>query len=604
MFQGVMDEEIRHELGAHYTSIPNIMKVINPLFMDDLREELEKCKGNEKKLKKLQQRVAQIKIFDPACGSGNFLIIAYKELRHFEMAIIEEIGKISGPQLGCLSFMTVDHFYGIEINPFAVELAKLSIWLAEHQMNMEFQRTFRTDIASIPLKNSAHIVAANACRIDWEDVCPKGEEDEIYILGNPPYLGSKVQKDHHKHDLKFVFKGKDNFKFLDYIACWFLKASSYVHRTGYKFSFVTTNSICQGLHVEMLWPHLLSSDLEIIFAYTPFLWKNNAQDRAGVTCTIIGLTTVNSRKEKFLYTDYSKTKYKNINPYLVDGPNVVVKKSLQNINSLPPMQNGNPPREGGILILSKEEREELLTEYPVAVEFIRKLSGSSEFIRNISRWCLWITDNNLELAKSIPPILERIEKVKIFRENGGIIARQCSHTPHKFYMTNMPENSQLIMPTVSSERREYIPSGFLDGKTVVVNSANTIFDPEPFIFGIINSKIHMVWVRAIAGRLKNDFRYAPAMCYNTFPIPKLKEAQKEQLEELSFNILEARDMHPGKTLAELYDPDKMPQNLRDAHHELDLAVDAIYRKEPFKNDEERLAHLFKLYEKMTKGEKK
>lgn len=598
-----MDEEIRHELGAHYTSIPNIMKVINPLFMDDLKEELEKCKGSEKKLKKLQQRISKIKIFDPACGSGNFLIIAYKELRHLEMSIIEEIGKITGPQLGCLSFMTVDHFYGIEINPFAVELAKLSIWLAEHQMNMEFQRVFRTDIASIPLKNSARIVAANACRIDWEEVCPKGEDDEIYILGNPPYLGQRNQKQDHIDDLNIVFNGMDNYKRLDYISCFFYLAAKYIDHGNISIAFVTTNSISQGVQVEMIWEKLFDLGIFIDFCYGNFKWKNNASDNAGVTITIIGLSK-NSDKQKYIYHGQHKIKTSSLNAYLVPGNNKIIKKQKISISNLPKMINGNQPREGGYLLLDVAEKDDLVNLNPKCAKFLRKVTGSNELINSKERWCIWIDEGDVMEALDIPEIQERVAKVKSHRENGNSVEKNFIKVPYRFATIKQPKKNQIVVPTVSSERREYIPSAFLDNKLIVLSSASTVFDPEPHIFAIINSKIHMAWVKVVSGRMRTDIRYTAEMSYNTFPVPKIKGSQKEQLEELSFNILEARDMHPGKTLAQLYDPDKMPQNLRDAHHELDLAVDAIYRKEPFKNDEERLAHLFKLYEKMTSGEKK
>jgi hypothetical protein len=604
MFQGVMDEDIRHELGAHYTSVPNIMKVVNPLFMDNLREDFEKCKGSEKKLKELQQRISNIKIFDPACGSGNFLITAYKELRHLEMSLIEEIGKITGPQLGCLSFMTVDHFYGIEINLFAVELAKLSIWLAEHQMNVEFQDKFSVTVPSIPLKNSAKIVAANACRIDWEKVCQKKLKDEVYILGNPPYLGARLQNTTQKEDTATNYLGSTEYKDSDYISSWFLKASKYIV-DQVEAGFVSTNSICQGDHVSLLWPHIYTENVEISFAHTSFLWSNNARDKAGVTCVIIGLKSLQNEKPKKLFSHDISYTVKNINPYLTNGPNVIVKQTRTSISNLPKMSFGSMPRDGGNLIFSPAEKESMLVDYPQTIKLFKKFIGSSEFIRNDIRWCLWIRDEDLTFAETIPPIEERIQNVFKFRTGSSAkTTNGYASISHKIAQRAHKDSLSIIIPRHSSARREYIPIGFLNKDTVIADSANAIYNAEGWIFTILTSRMHMTWMKVTCGRIKSDYRYSSGLCYNTFPIPSIKDSQKEILEELSFNILEARDMHPGKALAQLYDPDKMPQNLRDAHHELDLAVDAIYRKEPFKNDEERLVHLFKLYEKMTSGEKK
>ena len=605
MFQGVMDEEVRHELGAHYTSVPNIMKVIDPLFMDDLREEFEKCKGSEKKLAKLQKRISQIKIFDPACGSGNFLIIAYKEMRKLEMQIIEQMSKdSSGSYLGCFSQLTVDHFYGIEISPFAVELAKLSLWLAEHQMNVAFKDKFAVVIPSIPLKNSAQITCANACRIDWEDVCPKGKEGDTYILGNPPYLGSSMQNKDQKKDKESIFNHIKGYKDLDYIACWFFMASKYITNVSpSRFAFVSTNSISQGEQVAIFWPIIFEFNLEIGFAHKDFKWTNNAVAKAGVTCVIIGLRKA-SNEPKFIFTKH-KTKIKNISPYLMEGSNTTVKKRTSVLSSIPKMSYGSKIVDKGNLIFSTSEKEGLLVEYPEAQILFRKLIGSAEFINGKERWCLWIKDNHISLAHSIEPIAERLRKVAEFRSNSTEKStREMAKSPHKYYFTAHKETNSIIIPRTSSERRDYIPIGFVSNKTIISDSAQVIFDATVFNFGLLTSNMHMVWVKAVGGRLESRLRYSSGCCYNTYPIPKLSNYETNEIEDLSYNILEARDMHPDKILAHLYDPEKMPQNLRDAHHELDLAVDRIYRKEPFKNDEERLAHLFKLYEKMTAEEGK
>lgn len=609
MFQGVMDDDIRHELGAHYTSIPNIMKVINPLFMDDLREELKQaCEYKQKSkkiegLQKLHDRIGSIKIFDPACGSGNFLIMAYKELRYLEMQIFEAVHDVTGAgqELGAFSTIEVSQFYGIELNPFAVELAKLSMWLAEHQVNMEFQRKFTTPIPSIPLRDSAHIVVGNACRVDWEDVCPKNEDDEIYILGNPPYLGARVQNSFQKEDVKSAFHDNKIHKDADYISCWFILASTYIKGHSARFSFVTTNSICQGDHVGVLWPIIFSQDLEIFFTYEGFKWSNNAKQKAGVTCVIIGIRNP-IKQAKYIYKGKIRQQASNINGYLSDSKNIIIHKRPEPITPRPKMVMGSQARDGGNLILSTQAKKEIEEDYPESKIFFRKLIGSEEFLKGNERWCLWIIDDLKERAESIPPIKKRIDSVYEFRiDSKAKTTNGYSSIPHKFAQRAHKETGALLIPAVSSELREYIPFGFVNNDVIVSNRAFVIYDHSEYLFSIISSKLHMIWVKAVAGRLETRINYSSGICYNNFPIPSLSHIQKNELSECYFNIEEARDMHPGKTLADLYAPDKMPQNLRDAHHELDMAVDRIYRKEPFKNDDERLAHLFKLYEKMTKG---
>jgi hypothetical protein len=501
--------------------------------------------------------------------------------------------------------MTVDHFYGIEINPFAVELAKLSIWLAEHQMNVEFQDKFSVTVPSIPLKDSAKIVAANACRINWEEVCPKGAEEEIFILGNPPYLGSKVQAKEHKEDILTVFSGHKNYKDLDYISCWFYKGANFCKgQPNISYSFVTTNSVCQGNQVAMLWPIIFEQGLEISYAYKSFKWANNAKDKAAVICIIISIRNISS-KPKFLFLKNERILVKHINGYLLDAQNIFIGRRSSPISQIPFMGNGNMANNGDAFMFTPTEKQELLQKYPESEPLFQKIMGSKECCQGIERWCLWIDDEKLGLALNIEPIKNRIEQVKEKRlASSDSSSRKLAQRPHQFRDRRRPKKTQIIIPSATSERREYIPMDFLNHDIIVSNLAHVIFDPEPYIFSILISKIHMVWMKVVSGRLKTDFRYSSAITYNNFPIPKLKYNQMESLSELCLEIIDARNMHPGKTLAQLYDPDKMPQNLRDAHHELDLAVDAIYRKEPFKNDEERLAHLFKLYEKMTSGEKK
>ncbi|SFF22882.1 class I SAM-dependent DNA methyltransferase [Flavobacterium xueshanense] len=625
MFQAVILPEHRGGLGAHYTSVPNIMKVIEPLFLNDLYEEFENGKNEPKKLNKLLDRVSKLKIFDPACGSGNFLIIAYKELRLLEIKILEQLQTLQKAATGfepyqlelipkaqltlaaqyqhsMFSRIELAQFYGIEIDDFAHEIAILSLWLAQHQMNQKFKEVFGVANPTLPLQAGGNIVHGNATRVDWEEVCPKKDGDEIYILGNPPYLGFSFQNKNQKDDMIAVFKGLDNFKFLDYISCWFLKASDYFVNINGQFAFVSTNSICQGNQVDMLWSHILEKDIEISFAYPDFKWDNNAKAKAQVICSIIGLRNKNN-KPKYLFKDLIKQNVDNINPYLVNGSNIIIKKRNKNLSGLPNMEYGNMPLDGGYLLLNENEKDKIISDYPNSSKYFKLIVGSKEFINNQVRWCLWLNNNDLESVRIIEPIYQRIENVRIMRENGGIIAKNYQDIPHRFYSVNVALNNQIIIPRVSSERRKYVPIGFLDCNTIISDSAQAIYDPEPYIFSILNSTIHMVWFKATAGRLKTDYRYSSALSYNTFPFPKISGAQKQELEQCVFRILEERENHSEKTLAQLYDPDKMPEGLREGHRLNDLAVERCYRSKPFDSDEERLEYLFKLYEKMIAEEK-
>lgn len=609
MIQGVVDPEQRGNLGMHYTSVPNIMKVIQPLFLDDLWEEFEKVKDNPKKLKALHNRISKIRFFDPACGSGNFLIIAYKEIRKLEMELFKQQKRLlkKHEQFSIpFSKITLSQFYGIELADFAHEVAILSLWLAEHQMNVLFKEEFGEVRPTLPLREGGKIFCGNATRMNWSEICPRehgGAAIEVYIMGNPPYLGSTFQAQQQKDDLSFVCDGMKSFKNLDYICCWFLKAARFIH--GYssaQFSFVTTNSVCQGEQVALLWPNVLKDGLEIGFAHTSFKWVNNAKSNAGVTCAVLGVRNCSPKKRK-LYSDGVVEVVKGISPYLTSGASCYVTKRTNSISSLPHIDYGNKPVDGGNLILSLSEKNELLDKYPQCSVLIRQLYGSQEFIKGLQRWCLWITDELYEFACSIPEIMTRIEQVKSMRlasKDAG--ARKLAAKPHQFREMNFGKLT-LVIPRVSSDRREYIPIGYLGEGCVISDLAFGIFNPEPDTFGLISSRMHMAWVRAVAGRLKTDYRYSSVLCYNTFPVPNLSKKQKEELEELSYDVLDAREAHVGKTMAQLYDPDKMPDDLREAHRKLDLAVDRCYRKKEFESDSERLEVLFSMYEKMTAGKK-
>jgi hypothetical protein len=603
MIQAVVNPEYRSGLGMHYTSVPNIMKVIEPLFLNELREEFEKSKGKPNQLRKLIYRISKIKCFDPACGSGNFLIIAYKELRQLEIGILKNIYDTESQISIVFTEIKLSQFYGIELDDFAHEMAILSLWLAEHQMNKIFVdelHDYGRAKPILPLKEAGHIKQGNATRLDWKTVCPITETDEVYILGNPPYLGARMQNKEQKEDIAMVYSKYNKNTKVDYIFSWFLKASEYIENTLYsKFSFVSTNSICQGEQVALLWPHILHKKLEIDFAYTSFKWENNAKSNAGVIVVIIGVRN-KQNKPKYIYDEINHKEVKNISPYLIEGNDSFVTKRPKAFSHFPKMEYGNMAIDGGNLILSEIETEKLLHEFPHSLTFIKKVSGAQEFLNDIKRFCLWITNENEELALSIPPIHKRIESVKEFRlSSTDSGTHKIANRPHQFREMKESQNS-IIVPTVSSSRREYLPLGFLTNNENIIAPNQVIYNAELWIFGILSSKIHLVWIKAVGGRLKSDYRYSSTLCYNTFPFPTISDKQKEIINLHVFEVLDERAKYSEKTLAQLYDPNKMPAGLKEAHHQLDLAIERCYRPhKPFESDIERLEYLFKMYEEMT-----
>lgn len=631
MIQAVVNPAVRAKEGMHYTSVPNIMKVINPLFMDDLHAEfrkledfyaqkknmrdmgmlsinqmIEECKPVIRGCDRLMLRMSKMKFFDPACGSGNFLIITYKQLRLLEMDILHLRKKCQPEQM--LDFIDgscihLDQFYGIELLDFPHEVAMLSLWLAEHQMNNKFHADFGVNVDALPLKNIDQIKCGNACRLDWEEVCPHTKEEEVFVFGNPPYLGGKLQDKVQKEDLFLNLGNLPSYKNLDYISIWFYKAARIVLNSRVKAAFVSTNSIVQGEQVGMLWPYIFSCNVEIFFAYNSFKWQNNAKNNAGVTCTIIGLTSIADNKVKLIYQGEKKRVVKSISPYLTEGNATIVKSLNEPLSNLPQMEYGNMPLEGGFLKLSKDEKEDILNAFPNAAKFIRPTIGGDELINSIPRFCLWIDDEDLSEAENIPPIKERIAGVRNFRQNGGEVARTLVSKSHQFRYRKMAMSHMIAVPCTSSEKREYLQCGFFDSNFVSMNSVEIIYDGALWLFGLISSKLHMVWVRTVGGRLETRLRYSAQLCYNTFPFPSISSSKKSEIEEAATNILLVRAAYPEKTLADLYDPDKMPQDLREAHEALDTIVESCYSGAPFANDEARLECLFKLYEKMTANKK-
>ena len=628
MIQAVVNPDVRANQGMHYTSVPNIMKVINPLFLDELREAYnalmteydilrkskdigeigekqfyDKCKTIEKKSRQLLLRMSKMKFFDPACGSGNFLIITYKMLRLLEMDIWSLISKCN--PFGALQFVdgsviSIEQFYGIELLDFPHEVAMLSLWLAEHQMNKKMREDFGVNTNALPLRDIHNIRCGNACRLDWNIVCPHTKDEEVFVFGNPPYLGSKIQDASQKKDIEINFGSIKNSKILDYISIWFYLGAKYIQATNGKYAFVSTNSICQGEQVSILWPCILKLGVNIDYAYTSFKWTNNAKYNAGVTCVIVGLSK-SSTKEKQLITDGKRVSCKYISPYLTKDTETIVYKETSTPNGFPKLCFGCMPYDNGNLLMDSEEYKTFASNYPNDLQFIRRIYGAEEFINDKIRYCLWIDDRDLNIALTNPFIHTRVEatrKSRLASKDGAELAERA----HQFREHPNLNHEKIIIPRVSSERRPYIPIGYLTPDTVISDSAFAIYDASLWLFGFLTSRIHMDWVRAVGGRLETRYRYSAGLCYNTFPFPSISNEKKAEIEEAATNVLVAREPYltVGKTLADLYDPDKMPDDLREAHHKLDDIVESCYPGYPFSSDEARLECLFKMYEKMTK----
>jgi hypothetical protein len=604
MFQAIVTPGKRSDLGQHYTSVPNILKTIEPLFLDDLKEQLDAGFDSVKKLEALLERISAIKVFDPACGSGNFLIIAYKELRRLEHATLERLAEIdiNHQVLYAESKINIENFYGLEIDDFAVEVAILSLWIAKHQMNAEFKEKFNLSIPLIPLKETGQIQAGNAARVDWNTLCPNNGTEEIYLIGNPPYYGSTRQSTAQKADFGFVFGTRPYSKSLNYIALWFVKGAEYIARSRAELAFVTTKTVSQGEHVALMFPMIFSLDLEIGFAYTGFQWDNNAKGNADVTVAVISLRRAGER-QKYLFTDDLQIAASNINGYLADAKNIYVHSRSKPLSALPPMEKGSQPTDGGNLVLEPHERDDLINKDPQAAHFLKTFLGSLEFINGLDRYCVWVNPGEEESALSIAPLQHRFEKTTEMRRASPKAATQkISSMPFRFGEVRYKPTESIIVPAASSGLRDYIPVGYLGPDTVISNAAFAAYDAEPWVFAIITSKAHMTWVRAVAGRMRINYRYSNTIVYNNFPVPQLSDALKERLTAAALRVLDVREYHCELTLAELYDPKYMPADLRAAHAEIDTLVDSIYSKRGYETDEQRLSDLFAMYEAMTAAE--
>lgn len=609
LFQSIMDKKARRNLGAHYTSEKNILKLIRPLFLDALWDKFEKIKTNKNKLSEFHKELRSLTFFDPASGCGNFLVIAYRELRLLELALLRAL-HAGGQQIldvQDLIKLDIDQFYGIEIEEFPAQIAQVALWLMDHQMNQKVSEEFGLYFVRIPLKTSPNIICGNALRMDWNDVVPA--ERLRYILGNPPFVGAKFKNSQQRDDLIEVFGGIKNAGLLDYVAAWYVKAAQMMQGTGIRCAFVSTNSITQGEQVSILWNWMLSQGARIFFAHRTFQWRSEARGKAAVHCVIIGFAYDEiSPKLLFEYENIKSEpqciKAKRINPYLVAAPDVVIIKRSKPISPAPEMKFGNQPIDGGGFILTSEEKDRLLLEDPGAEGYVRKFLGSKEFLNNADRYCLWLNNISPQELKQHPMIMERIAAVRAFRlESNRKATRELAKIPSQFAFISHEESPYIIVPSVSSERRRYIPLGFMPADVIASNLCLIIPNADLYVLGVMASTMHNAWTRTVCGRLKSDYRYSAGIVYNNFPWPENpKDSQKQAIVNGAQAVLDAREQFPDSSLADLYDPLTMPPVLLKAHNKLDKAVDAAYGKTKFATEADRVAFLFELYEKYIEKE--
>ncbi len=607
LFQSIMDKQARRNLGAHYTSEKNILKLIKPLFLDDLWAEFEKVKSNKNKLGEFHNKLRKLTFLDPACGCGNFLVIAYRELRLLELEVLRAARVTDQLTLDVNSLIQVDvdQFFGIEIEEFPAQIAQVALWLMDHQMNLQVSEEFGSYFARIPLRSSSTIVCANALRIDWGDIV--SAEKLSYIMGNPPFIGYQWQSPDQKQDVLTIFDNMKAASSLDYVACWYMKAAKIIFNTKISCAYVSTNSVVQGEQVAILWGELLFKyNLRINFAHRTFQWNNEAKGNAAVHCVIIGYAHVES-SEKFLYEyehirgDAHAIRAKNINPYLVDASNILLESKSKPVLNVPRMTLGSMPKDGGNLLLTPEEKVDLLKKEPMAAKWIRRFMGAEEFLNNKERWCLWLVDISPNELRELPLVSERVKGVRDMRlASPAPSTRSAAATPTLFKQLNQPQTSYLIVPRVSSERRLYIPVGYMNPEVIVSDLVYSVPNCGLYNFGVITSIMHNAWVRVVCGRLKSDYRYSNSIVYNNFPWPENPtEKQIQTIEVVAQTVLDARAQFPDSSLADLYDPITMPPVLLKAHQTLDKAVDAAYGKTNFKTEAERVAFLFELYQKYT-----
>jgi len=633
LFQSVMDAKARRNLGAHYTSEKNILKLIKPLFLDELWAAFEKAKNSKAQLQKLHDKISSLRFLDPACGCGNFLIIAYRELRLLEIDIIKQLLKLQGYREEVLkgaqmdaSYLikcNVDQFYGIEYEEFPAQIAKTAMWLIDHQMNMLVTDTFGNYYVRLPLLKSATIAHGNALRIDWQSLIEplpfdNGQAIYDYILGNPPFIGKQYQNVEQKKDIDAVFAGVKGAGVLDYVTAWYIKAAQYMkgfvmptkeasQRT--KTAFVSTNSISQGEQVGLLWNELFNKyKIKIHFAHRTFSWANEAKGKAAVHVIIIGFANYDIiEKRIFEYSDIKgephEIKVRNINPYLVSGNDSIVISRNTSICEVPQMSTGSTPVDDGNFLFTQNEKELFEKEEPLSKKYLKKIIGAHEFINNETRYCLWLKDCPPNELKSMPLVIERIEKIKKYRlASKKAATRERSKISSIFAEIRQPKSDYLLVPSVSSERRVYIPIGYVKKEIIVSNLCTYLPEASFYSFGVLSSILHMIWVKYVCGRLESRYRYSTSVVYNNFPWPQSPtEKQKEAVEKAAQAVLDARALFPDSSLADLYDPNTMPPALVKAHQQLDKAVDLCYRPQPFINETKRIEFLFELYDQYTAG---
>jgi len=615
LFQCVADKVKRRTLGEHYTTEKNIMKTISPLFLDDLKAEFEKLKNDKStaknsKLKAFQQKLAKLKFLDPACGCGNFLVIAYRELRELELGILKELYVKKGQiyelfDVERLSLIDVDNFYGIEIEEFPAKIAEVAMWICDHQMNIELSKAFGKYYARIPLKKTAHIMHGNALTTDWKNLV--SPEELSYILGNPPFIGARMKSEEQAGEMQNIFHDVKGWGDLDYVTAWYMKAAQYIQDTKIKVAFVSTNSITQGIQAGILWGYLFSRyGIKIHFAHRTFVWDSEASGKAHVHCVIIGFASYDTDKKRiFDYQNINGNAHeilaKNINQYLIDAKDIIITAKTKPICDVSQMVFGNMPNDGGNLIIDSFDYQEFINRAPNSKKFIYQFVGAEEFINNKTRYCLWLENASPKELSQIPMVIERIKKTKEYRETSKRQStKDLAKVPTLFGEIRQPNTDYLLIPRVSSERRKYIPIGFLSKDIITSDSTLIIPHATLYEFGILTSIMHMTWMKYVCGRLESRYRYSNKIVYNNFPWPlKPAEKQKEKVKELAQKVLDIRAKYPDCSLAILYNPETMPADLTKAHNELDKAVDACYGKKSFASDAERMEFLFTLYEQYT-----
>ena len=604
LFQSVMDAKERRNLGAHYTSETNILKLIKPLFLDDLKKEFTRIKKSKSRLVSFHKKLASLTFLDPACGCGNFLVITYRELRLLELEVLKCLypGGQGVLDVGMLIRVNVDQFYGIELEEFPAQIAQVALWLVDHQMNLLVSETFGMYFARLPLTTSATIIHGNALEIPWQSIVSK--ERLSYILGNPPFIGSKYQSAAQRAEIAAVSGGIKGSGILDYVTGWYFLASRYIEGTSIEVAFVSTNSITQGEQVGVLWKEMFARGVTINFAHRTFQWNSEARGKAAVHCVIIGFARHGRKQKKlFVYEDIRSEPHEqnaaNINAYLVDGPNVILENRRTPLCDVPKIGIGNKPIDGGHYLFTPEEKKKFLEIEPKAAPYFRRWIGAREFLNGIERWCLWLGDCPPSVLKRMPACMKRVKQVQVYRLNStSKPTRKLAATPTRFHVENMPQGNYLIIPGVSSERRKYIPIGFKSPDVLASNLLNISGEATLYHFGILSSTMHMAWMRYTAGRLKSDYRYSIGLVYNNFPWPEtVTDKKKKQVELAAQAVLDARKQFPDSTLADLYDPLTMPVQLTRAHEQLDKTVDTSYRPQPFPNELGRVQFLFSLYTK-------